>query len=801
MTTLLMLLFSPLAVAYPDEVVADLDTVSGVPSRMVADEDGRIAAALGGSTPYILDGWTWQASPITGVCDTANDVVLWSDDGGDTATLWVACEDGTVVPVALDGARTATIGDPITVSDGAAIGAAAGTYDGVDTLWVVSQGDTNLEVHSVTLSTSAVDDGDAFPSTLAQSSYSDVDVSNGYVIVVHGADDISRVDLATGGASLTVENLPGRDFVAAEVDSLGNAFIVDADGAILSYNIGSNDFAIILDDEDGLQSVGALAFDEGAQIPFAAIYESTQQSLLFYEFTNNAISDRLSADVSLVGIESMVVMGDYLLTGAEDGLIQVLTEAPWVTVTDAPSDTLSAGDDFEISFEVDTAGDWSVHVGDPTGDALAEGSISAGESATAAVTVTDAFGEGANRVYVVLDAAGDTDGGAAADVDVDNPPSKVSLQEADVGFGDEKIYLDFSGVSDEDLLRYEVYLSTVEYVSDDYATGGPEYEGDDDWSNPSLLTEVSAGEVVSVTIEPVTNGVTYYVAVRAVDTGELEGPMSNVVTVVPQDTLNAAELAGELGGCQGCAGAGGGLGGLLLGGLAGAFAAARRRRGFAALPLVGLASALALPGAAQAAEERPKKHSDLELRVGPTTMVDPSGALSAVYASDRFTTVWLEGGPQLWRVLEFDVGVGVIRKEGNPVGELSGTTSTESSRISLLPLSFSVTGRLELIREQWIVPFARVGGDYWAWMEQTDEGEGFFLGDRLTGGKPGVHWGYGVDILLDPLDRARASQAEALWGIHDTYIVIEWTEHMMLEDNTGLDFGGTALSFGVKVDR
>ena len=800
----LLLLLSPTASALPDAVTADMDTVSGVPSRMVTNEDGRLGAVLGGSTPYVLDGWSWEARALTGVCDAANDVAIWTDDGGDTATLWVACEDGSVVPVGLDTARVETLGDPIAVADGAAIGVVAGSYNGDDMLWVVTKGDTNLEIHTVNLLTYAVDEGDAFPTTLAQSSFADVALTGGYVVVVHGADDVSRVDIASGGASLSTENLAGREFVDVAVDSLGNAFIVDSDGAVLSYNIGANNFAIVLDDEDGLQGASALDFDEGATTPYAVLYESVAQSLWFYEFTNNAISDRTSAEVSLVGVETLAVMGDYLLTGAEDGLIQVLTEAPWITVTDAPTDTLSAGDDFEISFEVDTDGDWSVHIGDPTAAAVAEGRAAEGEVITASLNVNGDFGEGTNRLFIALDATGDVDGGAAVDVDVDNPPSQVSLSEEDVGFGDEKIYLDIPGISDEDLLRYEVYLSTVAFEADDYSEGGPEFEGDDDWSNPSLLTDVSPGETVSITIEPVTNGVTYYVAVRAVDTGELEGPMSDVVTVIPQETLNASDIAGDAGGCQGCAG-GGGLGGLLLGGLAGAFAATRRRRSGTAplaglVGLLGLAGAVALPGTAQA-DERPKKRSDMELRIGPTEMVDPSGALTSVYQTEKFTTFWFEGGPQLWRVLEFDAGLGLVRKEGNPIGELSGTTSTENSRISLLPMSVSVTARLELFREQWVVPFARVGGDYWAWMEQTDEGEGYLEGDRITGGKPGMHWGYGVDILLDPLDRTRASQAEARWGIHDTYIVVEWSEHRMLETNTGLDFSGDALSFGIKVDR
>ncbi len=90
-------------------------------------------------------------------------------------------------------------------------------------------------------------------------------------------------------------------------------------------------------------------------------------------------------------------------------------------------------------------------------------------------------------------------------------------------------------------------------------------------------------------------------------------------------------------------------------------------------------------------------------------------------------------------------------------------------------------------------------------METVDDGTSdttsFLPDERYSGGKPGYHWGYGVDILLDPLDRGRASLADARWGIHDTYLVVEWREHRMLDSNTGFDFSNKGLSFGLKIDR
>ncbi len=795
--TLLSLLLIPPALALPDRVAAELP-VAGAVEQLVAHPEGRVAGLIAGSAFHILDGWTWEVTETSGTCSQPADVAVVSDDGGETLTFWVACGDGTVVPVSVDAMRQVSLGEALTISDYPNLGL---TTDG-EILWVVSEADTNIQLHRVDLATLAVDADDSFPSSLSLSGFEDVALTGGLVIVTHGSDDTSRVDLNTGSASRSSEGLGGRDLTQIAVGG-NNVFIADANGGLVRYYTAGNrdDYAILLDDADGLTGVGALALDEGGDEPMMILYETGAGELLFFEYLGSTVSDQLSLALPAGDIQALSVMGDYLLGGTSGSTLEVATEAPWVTITSAPAETLSAGDSFELGFSADEDGDYSLRLGAPDGEELASGSLLAGEVISAALEVGETFIEGANRLYVLLDGRGTVDGGAAVDVDVDNPPSRVALAEGDVGFGDGKIHLQVPAISDADLADYRIYLSTVGWDPADYSAGGPAYEGPDEGLESPLSISpdeaVSPGVDAFYTIEPVTNGVTYYVAVRAVDSGGLEGPMSEVVSVVPQQTLGAAELAGEAGGCQGLSSRGPAPASLALGALAGLMALSRRRGGLATAALLGAG----LLGPQARAEDRPKKHSSYELRIGPTDMLDPDGSLTAVYGDRSYTSFWFEGGPQLWRVLEFDGGVGLMRRSGNPVGELDGGTSTESSRINLLPLSISATARLELLREQWVVPFAKVGADYWAWMEQKDVGDGYLLGERFSGGKPGVHWGYGVDLLLDPLGRSRASQAEARWGIRDTYLVIEYAEYRMSDGNQGLDFANTALNFGLKIDR
>ena len=46
----------------------------------------------------------------------------------------------------------------------------------------------------------------------------------------------------------------------------------------------------------------------------------------------------------------------------------------------------------------------------------------------------------------------------------------------------------------------------------------------------------------------------------------------------------------------------------------------------------------------------------------------------------------------------------------------------------------------------------------------------------------------------------RAAQAEARWGIADTYLTIEYRKGTQLW-GPGIDFGGDAITAGIKVDR
>ena len=104
-------------------------------------------------------------------------------------------------------------------------------------------------------------------------------------------------------------------------------------------------------------------------------------------------------------------------------------------------------------------------------------------------------------------------------------------------------------------------------------------------------------------------------------------------------------------------------------------------------------------------------------------------------------------------MLQLDAGMGAMRKAGTMV-TAEGVAGSEEAKLTLVPLSLGVTGRLDLIDGQPIVPYGAVALDYWLWREREgsiDPTNPFDL-DALGGGKPGYHYALGVNVLLDWLD-------------------------------------------------
>ncbi|MCP4804367.1 MAG: hypothetical protein GY913_30485 [Proteobacteria bacterium] len=777
------------ALAAPDRIATDLADAGGTTlSWMLADDDNQIVALIeeGSSQLRVVDLQTWGTHSVA-VCDGPAGLASWSDDSG-VLRLAVGCASGDVDIVTFDD-RDPAIESTASLSTSAILGLAVSA----DTLWAVVDAE-DLTVEGIATADYALSD---YTSTLARSGFNDIVGGTSYVFVVHGDDDISRFHSTSGGTTASNENLGSRDFVRAtpQIGNDSNLFLADANGGLLTYQSGSDELSIVVDDDDGLTGTSSVVIDPGAE--WIALGDGTQVQL--HEYDNGGVDTEPFAEFSLDGAVAtdLVATSGYLFAATDGGRLLVMTEYPWLEFDSAPGD-LVTGDEFTLAFSSDTEGDWTMNLDGPTGTELASGTIEADATASVDFTADETWTEGGNRVWVTLD-----EGYDAIDVVVDNPPPKPVIS---VGFGDSKVVVDITAAGVADLDRYEIYISSEEFARSDYESGGP--EGTDPES-PIEVTSEDPDEDVSVTIDELTNGVTYHVAVRVIDEAGTEGEMSKVHLVTPEETYGVAYLAGE----SECSSTGAAAPIALLG-LAGALLL--RRRKWAAGLAIGLGLVVSSP--AQAADEGgwQSKSRTNELHVGPASMEDAQNTTSNeawadTYGQTGLTYLRFDGGRQFYRVVELDGGIGLLRKSGNTVTD-AGEASAEGSKITAIPISAGLTVRLDptaRIKDEWrgmpVVPYVGAGLEYTLWRERLGDIDPAdpFTNSTYSGGLPSWYWHAGADILLDWMDPRRASVAEARWGITDTYLTIEYADRTTIyrDGVGGLSFAGDTLTVGLKIDR
>ncbi len=778
----LTFLLTSVALALPDRVAATLD---GEAADSLVGND-TVAAWFEGDEVVVLDGGSWEAVGVDPGCTGAAGLALQTDsDGGEW--LFVGCSDGTLARIEATPGTPPVVDGTVSLATETIVGL---TFDDTRVYAVTQPSDGGLAVYSYDMAT----DQAAGPYNITRGGFEDVGQSANHVIILQGSDDVSKVDKGSGAAMSNVEVLAGRNWVDVATDGRSGVFLADSGGAVARYLLSTNEFNLVLLESDGLDAVDAIALDADAAEPYLVLAEATLGEIWWMDFDPDslAVGDTPLATLAATGVDSMVPFGDDLLVTSSEGGVMVLTEAPWVEAASDHAGVLSQGDVANVSFEADTDGDWEV--ASSSGTVLDSGSLVADEVVEVPVTIDGTYVEGNNRITVTVE-SNTLVGHDAVDLPVDNPPSALRLADDAIRFGNEEILVRFEGIEDADLARYDLYLTTEPFEGEDYGDGGgPTYAGPE----PTLAVPVAIagepGEAVDVSVGPLLNEQTYYVALRAVDSADQEGPMSQVFTVTPTPALGAAELAGEPGGC-GCGDRGAPLGWLAL--AAAGLALVRRSTG------VVLAGLLACSLSTEALADS-NKAQDVEIRLGFTSLDNTS--IADVYGEGEstasFVSLLMEGGYQWFRVAELDAGFGLIRGKGDAVG-LAGDVPEPSgypSRLVLMPVSLGATLRGDFWDGQPVVPYVRAGGEYWLWFEQVKDEETYLQGGRGSGGKIGWSYGGGLNVLLDIFSQERSGNMKARWGVEDSYLTVDWRRQAMLEEG-GLSFEGEALTVGLKLDK
>ena len=810
--TLLPLLF---AAAQAEPRHAATLAIAGEVADLAVSADGRwIAARVAGDKVAMTDTYTWDA--VERVACEGGAAGPSSRSGGLAFTadsdLYVGCADGTVAILRWGSGGWEDSGEIVDF----ALGAVRGLVVVGDQLLAVvdpdaGEGNPLAMVYGITDGTLVSDAG----TVVGQSGFADIEATSAVGVVAQGGDKIAKIDAATGSVSTSSQSVGG-----AAIDDLlylsGNTFLAAGGGSgLLRYSAGDGEIttaanltALGLSPGDSdVTSLGLL----GDELVLADTYE---QRLAAFPITveSGTVSTTESwtlgyPDASgAAEVVEMATIPGYLLAGVRSASDQaglwVLTERPWVVTLPAVPSLAVQGDTVQISFTADMAGDWSLRRGatsNTDGAELGSGTMEAGETIDTEITIGAGFGEGGNLVRVVVDSNGKV-GHDSVSIVIDNPPERPSF---DVDFADSALRVKVNTSSMADVATVVLFVTTVPFEANDYADCADATEATN-WCGPAPVDVPGVTAPITLTVEAdknlvhrvegLTNNVKYYVAVRAIDAGGQEGAMSKVKVGTPRETYSVSELVGEDGGFCGTPAP---LSALLAG--AGALLVASRRRR-ALLPLVALGAGLMLPAPeAQAAD------GAMQIRLGRLDLADE--VMDATLGEANKKVLWLEFAPKVPEVgkyLEPTLGLGLYRNHGFQF-DSEFKPSFEPDKVGCFPFTAGVTGRLDVLHNQPIVPVVGVGADYWFFNERWSSEVGGNLNQSVSGGKYGWHYLIGGQILLDVLDPDRASVLEARSGIRNSYLAIEYRQQTIgeaqaEEEGGGFIFSGDAVTVGLKFD-
>lgn len=812
MPLFLALSLSLFAVAGPERQSASLDLGSGTVRNLTADAAGEVVGMVVGSSAVVLDVRTWEEVRISPCSVTGVSVV---EEVSDDLEIWVGCGDGSVRPYAYRQGALVPIRDlgedgVIEALDRRVLAMHAARIGTGDMRVMVVGQQTGTDQLRVPMIDPA--DGEIVQTILiGLDGYSSSAVGQSFLYITHGNAFISSVNLQSllpqfnlGGAAVAFTSIAPTGRTTALVTSRSD------DGMVAEYNPFTVMYTPVLTPANNIRAVGSLLPRDDEEGYVVVVYDDRAA---IYRSPDGGITGSATRTFPISGTvrEVRTTHGGYTFAGTTSGDLLILSDRPWVDQLNLSQDRVITGDTLSISFMTDTAGSYEVALGGTYrsgGQILASGEAGVGR-VDLEVPVTE-WDEGHQFLYVRLTDSRARSGHAGAPIIVDSRPRAVVLTQSSVRFDDRVLRLSFPALTATDIDRYTVYVTTEPFTADEWEEGGPAYVGPDELEAPIEVPSPGI-TTVSVEIAPVTNDVTYYLAVRATDEGGLEGAMSDVVQGRPRPTQSAAQLAGESGGldCDGSAGArsaaalGLGLGALLV---------RRRRRGLSALGIVVGLGALLLPASALAEDadgdgvddrlqireevkgDITEAWANIQVRYGIMTLQDES--LTQVYGTGGNNVLHVEFGPQFYRFIELNFGAGLFQELAFTVDE-QGNPGSRRTMITAIPLAVSPTFRLHILDEQFLVPYVSGGLDWWLWNEQVDSIAGGK--DRISGSKFGYHWSLGANMLLDTFSRDRASMLEAQTGINDSWLTFEY-RRQFIQGEQGFNFNAAVFTAGLKFD-
>ncbi len=558
LVALLVCLCSSPAHAVPSQQAASLTGVT-VPSDIALSDDDRYLAVSGkdGSGLLVWDTWSFSSGPSSATTCLPADTVEFASNITTLDRFYVGCEGGQVYYVDVD---STTIPPTLTVST--ALELNLGSGDVIDLAF--AQGDDY--VHALVLDSGLMS---IHRISLAQDTVT--------TVVPARAVGGTPVELAIGSSGTPLV-VPRSDGYLSWFDRSGDSYtsstsdVLISFGGVLSGAAVSSNFGLVVVADSGDSTLWSMANTTGAPSTALAtdllgaewveLSEESGELMIWTAGTGTSLevydtAGSLEQSIDLVDSSAVACIpaseseaGAYV--AAADGTLRVLTDRPFIENLSSSAAIVGGDEAFTVSFSSTQDGSWELSLGGTgvrgTGSSLASGDALAGELLSVELTAADLSVEGANQLFVFVSGTAGTAVDSLA-VTLDEPPGALST--VALAAGDSRVVAEWTAGAEEDLAVFVVYLSDSSFTASDLVL--PEFStetSDGTVSYPLSVPAGLAGESHSLQVDGLLNGETYYLAIKAVDSGDLEGPLSEVVSASPESTCGAAECAGDDFGCS-----------------------------------------------------------------------------------------------------------------------------------------------------------------------------------------------------------------------------------------------------------
>lgn len=591
---LLFLFFSASLFAFPDQEKANLNLVSSQATTFIRQDDQFLFLSFSNKI-FRIDTETFALTDSQVPLLVGEEDVGTEDLGGDVTglairggVLFAAQNDGDLLRIDLD--DIADVPQATHLIDGT-LGAMVADTEAPfsdDQLYILDPSTNSVIVFDIS------DDAISFSVTLVDSLGSAVTPEAIVFVPVEGGTDKIYITsdrglvfvLNEGGTSIAATitlSATNKDLPAAAAGPDGDfLFVVDATDSVVhvidtatntevdtdQIPIDGGVNPITLNEDGENSSLSGIIVTEVARPDdiYAFVAGSSGLSVIDLNLslsgigtvevidfndtgTTDDIEDPMNPPQTPVDLIASSVDDGYVYSSNDNASVSVITDKPFVTITDTSLDggTLSTDGTFNLTFQSDEAGAFRVVVG---GDSSGNGTeVATGPVDVAGVDVTtpdiafdsSLFAEGANRVFVFVTALDGLIGRDAEDITVDTPPPGIEVLETT--FGDQKIFVVFRRLEASDIASYNLYVDTsAAAVATKSEVAG-------------TLSQPSSGDEVRAKIVGLENGVTYFVGIAAVDESGNEGvrtttfPDGTPVSETPEETVGLAQAVGE-GGCS-----------------------------------------------------------------------------------------------------------------------------------------------------------------------------------------------------------------------------------------------------------